>query len=97
MGNELSDTEQRLIVLETKLELLTENVTNAILRLEKKLDEYSRNYVTRDVLEEKLKSMGKEIETLKEEKKTNKQLVPAWGQTIMAVAAVVVAVVALFK
>ncbi len=107
MGNEqsnLNDTERRLTVLETKFEMLAETLTNAILRLEKKLDELSQNYITKESLESKLEirdreisALKREVEVIKEDKKTNKQLFPAWGQTILALVAVFVSVYAILN
>jgi predicted RNase H-like nuclease (RuvC/YqgF family) len=101
MGNEMSEGE-RLVKVETKFEMLTETLTNAIIRLEKKLDEREQNYVTKDLFNGELKLRDREIEDIKNElkdnkddKKTNKQIFPAWISNLIAFFAIVVAIIAI--
>ncbi|MEC0210258.1 hypothetical protein P4H70_15070 [Paenibacillus ehimensis] len=107
MSNDFTDGE-RLIKLETKFELLTQTLTEAITRLEKKLDEREENYVVKAVLEEKLKLRDEKIaglqsglnslrQNIEDDKNTNKNVLPVWLGIIPSIAAVIVAIIALYK
>lgn len=99
MGNDISDAE-RLAKLETKLG----TIEVVLARLEAKLDKKEDGYMTKDVLDEKLKLRDEKIEGLAnrihdllEGQKTNKQLMPAWVQTVIAAAAVLVAMATSYR
>lgn len=62
MANELSDGE-RMAKFETQLE----NIALVVTRMDTKIDEWQKNFVTKELLQEKLKSSDKEIERLNQE------------------------------
>ncbi|NEW08229.1 hypothetical protein GK047_19700 [Paenibacillus sp. SYP-B3998] len=103
MGNELNEGE-RLVKLETKLETELTAIKEALYDLKKIVLIREEIYVTKDILESKLELHDKEIEGLhrglneiRDNNKSNKQLAPAWGQVVFALAAVIVAIVASWK
>lgn len=94
MGSELS-TEERLTRLETKLE----NIENFLIRLEAKMDAREQHYVTREVMDEKLKRLEDKCETLQKalnqislDKQTNKTIFPSWISNVVGLGALIVAV-----
>ncbi|MNK77586.1 hypothetical protein D3C87_971920 [compost metagenome] len=99
-----NNEEARLIILETKFEMLTENLTNAISRLEKKLDQREESYVTKEVLDEKLKQRDEKIVglqnaiiDLRESKKETRSLLPNWAGVILTLGSLIIALIAFIK
>lgn len=97
MGNELS-TEERLTRLETKLE----NIENFLFRLEAKMDAREQHYVTREVMDEKLKRLEDKCEILQKalnqislDKQTNKTIFPSWIGNVIGLGGVIVAIIAI--
>ncbi|KQX69215.1 hypothetical protein [Paenibacillus sp. Root444D2] len=103
MGNELTDVE-RIVRLETKLDTELAAIKEALYDLKKMMLVRDDIHVTKDLLQSELKLRDEKIEGLhrglneiRDNSKSNKQLAPAWGQVILAVVAVGVAVLALWK
>jgi hypothetical protein len=108
MGNELNEGE-RLVKVETQLENVLKEMTtlsNSFSRLEAKLDKRENSFVTKDVLDEKLKLRDEKIEGIQKaivemrvekqnEKTTNKQIFPNWIQAVFAIAAFGVSIFAI--
>jgi predicted nucleic acid-binding Zn-ribbon protein len=93
MGNE-NETAERLVKLETKLE----TIETSLRRLEAKLDAREEKFVTRDVLNEILRSrderslsLQKAIYEIKDEKKENKKVLPDWINAFIALTALAIA------
>lgn len=91
MGNEYSDAE-RLMNLETR----TENIEKLLTRMDKKMDGWQMNFVSKELLDEKLKARDREIERLNEEfqrldteKASHKSIVPSWGLVIVSAIALI--------
>lgn len=85
MGNELSDAERM-----TKFETQLENLVVVVTRMDAKMDAWQANFVSKELLEEKLKSRDEKIERLEEEKSTNKHTLPLWAAVILSAIAVLV-------
>lgn len=62
MANEVTDAE-RMAKFETQLE----NIALVVNRMDTKIDEWQKNFVTKELLQEKLKSSDKEMERLNHE------------------------------
>lgn len=97
MGNELS-TEERMMRLETKLE----HIEAFLIRLETKLDARDHDTVRMDVLDEKLKLRDEKIaglqnalNNIRDEKQSNKAVLPNWLQSGLGLLALVVSVLAI--
>jgi anti-sigma-K factor RskA len=88
---------ERLIKLETKFEMLAETFTKAIERLEKKLDHREENFVTKEILEEKLRQRDQRIDQLESGKKEHLNRLPVWISILPSLAAVIVAIIAIYK
>jgi C4-type Zn-finger protein len=86
MPNEQSDSE-RLTRQETRLETIEGVVT----RLETKIDAWQTNFVSRELLEEKLERRDERIERLEEDKSTDRHLFPVWVSAAISLAALLVA------
>jgi hypothetical protein len=95
--NNDNGNKERLIILETKFEILTTTLRDAVERLERKLDYREENYVTKPMLELELKQRDKEIETLKESKKDNKYILPTWIGAAISLVAVIVTIYTVIK
>jgi seryl-tRNA synthetase len=59
---------ERIAKLETQLESLTEGLK----RIEKKLDEYTTNFITRTEADIRFKNIEKELREVKEDKRANR-------------------------
>lgn len=59
---------ERIAKLETQLESLTEGLK----RIEKKLDEYTANFITRTEADIRFKNIEKELREVKEDKRANR-------------------------
>lgn len=80
MANELSEAE-RMAKFETQLE----NVVLIVTKMDAKMDAWQANFVSKELLEEKLKARDKEIDRLnnefirlENEKNSNKSTLPLW-------------------
>lgn len=80
MANELSEAE-RMAKFETKLE----NVVLIVTKMDAKMDAWQANFVSKELLEEKLKARNKEIDRLnnvfirlENEKNSHKSTLPLW-------------------
>lgn len=79
MGNELSDAERM-----TKFETQLENLVTVVTRMDAKMDAWQANFVSKELLEEKLKYVNERIERLEEDKASRKTLAPHWIATTLA-------------
>lgn len=86
MGNEYTEAE-RLMNLETR----TENIEKLLTRMDKKMDTWQMNFVSKELLDEKLKARDREIdrldsefERLDNEKTTHKSALPLWVAAFFA-------------
>jgi hypothetical protein len=110
MGNELNEGE-RLVKVETQLEnVLKEMVTlsKAFTRLEEKLDKREESFVTKEVLDEKLRLRDVAIEGIQKglnevraneqaKENTKKQILPTWAGNLLNLGAVLIALLAYLK
>ncbi|MCZ8512393.1 hypothetical protein O9H85_08095 [Paenibacillus filicis] len=101
-NNELTDGE-RLVKLETKLESELSAIKEALYDLKKMFLSREEIYVTKDVLDEKLKLVYKDVEGIqkglietREEKKITRQVLPNWVHILLSLGTLVVAVIALY-
>lgn len=104
-----NDNHERIIKLETnsgKIEIKLEYIGQLIEKLDAKLDnkieKLYEQFVTKTVLEEKLKVIQKDVDGIQSglnqmrlEKQTAKAGIPNWLQALFSLAAVVVAVLAI--
>lgn len=79
MSNELSDAERM-----TKIETQMENVLQIVTKMDAKMDAWQASFVSKELLEEKLKYLYERLERLEEEKKSKKTLAPHWVATTLA-------------
>lgn|ERR1700730_16270279 len=94
MENEYTETEiERMVKLETRLE----NIELLITRMDTKMDAWQADYVSKELLEEKLKSQSREIERLENElqrleseKKSYKSSLPLWAAVFISAISLVV-------
>lgn len=92
MGNEHeinSSNTERIVRLET----LVESQTSFLTRIESKLDLLSEKYITKELFNEITGGIQKQINDIKEEKKSNRQIFPAWISNIIAIGAIIFAVI----
>lgn len=93
MGNEYSDSERdRIVIHDTKLE----NIEMVILRLEAKVDAWQTNFVSKELLEEKLKFRDKRIEQIEIEKDSQKNRTPHWFSVAISGLALFVTILSLW-
>jgi predicted RNase H-like nuclease (RuvC/YqgF family) len=92
MGNEYTEAE-RLMNLETR----TENIEKLLTRMDKKMDSWQTSFVSKELLDEKLKARDREIERLDKEfirldteKASHKNNLPLWVAAIASAAALIV-------
>ncbi|MEC0265126.1 hypothetical protein [Paenibacillus anseongense] len=90
-------TEERIMRLETRLETELVTIKELIYDLKKIVMMREETYVTKDILESKLEIRDREIASLKADKQSNKNNLPVWLGLLPAIAAVFVAIVALWK
>jgi cob(I)alamin adenosyltransferase len=96
MANEYTEAErERIVIHDTKLE----NIEMVILRLEAKVDAWQANFVSKEILEEKLKirdekidRLEKEIDRLEKEKTSHKNNLPLWVASIVASISLIVSI-----
>lgn len=96
VGNELT-IEERIMRLETRVETELVAIKEAIYDLKKIVMLREETYVTKDVLESKLEIRDREIASLKADKQSNKNNLPIWLGLMPSFAAVIVAMVALYR
>jgi uncharacterized small protein (DUF1192 family) len=94
VGNEA----ERLAALEAEISSLK----SLMVRMDTKLDTWSAHYLPRTeaaemfrARDERIKDLTDEITRLRDEKQQTKHIIPAWIQTAIALAAVVVSIFAL--
>lgn len=87
MANELTDAERM-----TKFETQLENLVVVVTRMEAKMDTWQQNFVSKELLEEKLKSRDEKIERLEEAKSTNKHTLPLWVAAVIAGVSLVISI-----
>lgn len=62
MPNEVTDGERM-----TKVETQLENIVMVVTRMDTKIDEWQKNFVSKELMDEKMKGSNKEIERLGQE------------------------------
>lgn len=77
---------ERLASVETKLE----SIEAALIRMDAKLDAWNQNYVPRQEINEMFRARDKELEQIKLNATTNKNILPSWAAVIVAIAAMLV-------
>jgi predicted RNase H-like nuclease (RuvC/YqgF family) len=89
---------ERLAALEAEISSLK----SLLVRMDTKLDTWSAHYLPRTEAaemfrsrDERIRDLSEELMRMREEKQQTKQLIPAWLQTAIALAAVVVSIFAL--
>jgi exonuclease VII small subunit len=65
---------ERLTRLETRLETIEE----AIMKLDMKLDAWQSHFVSKEMLEDKLRLRDERLDRLEREKATHKNVLPMW-------------------
>lgn len=92
MANEYTDPE-RMAKFETQLE----NIQLVVTRMDSKMDAWQANFVSKELLEEKLKARDREIDRLDNEfkqldteKASHKNTLPLWAATIVAAISLIV-------
>ncbi|NRD80263.1 hypothetical protein HPT25_23355 [Bacillus sp. BRMEA1] len=85
MANEMTEAE-RMTRHETKLE----TIEMVLMRLEAKVDTWQANFVSKELLDEKLRSRDEKIERLEEEKSTNKHTLPLWAAVVLSGVAILI-------
>jgi uncharacterized coiled-coil protein SlyX len=100
VGNELTDGE-RMVRMETEMS----SIKDTVLELKTMLTELSKRdekYVKHDVLDEKMKSVEKDmqgiqkqINEIKEEKKTHKNILPIWLAIVPSIVLVIIEILKL--
>lgn len=92
MANELTEAERM-----TKFETQLENLMVLVTKVDTKMDAWQANFVSKELLEEKLKSRDEKIENLSKkfgdlntEKYSNKNNMPLWIAAIIAGIALII-------
>lgn len=92
MANEYTDQE-RMAKFETQLE----NIQLVVTRMDSKMDAWQANFVSKELLEEKLNTRDREIERLDgeftrldTEKASNKGALPLWAAAFISAIALIV-------
>lgn len=87
MGNEYSEAErERIVVHGAKLE----TIEMVLMRLEAKVDAWQANFVSKEMLEEKLKARDERINRIENEKVTHKNNMPAWVAAAVAIVSLII-------
>lgn len=88
MGDEYTEEERERMA---KLEIRLENIELVVTRMDLKMDAWQANFVSKELLEEKLKLQNKEIERLQNElerldneRKSYKSSLPLWAAAFIA-------------
>lgn len=84
---ELTDAERM-----TKFETQLENLVVVVTRMDAKMDAWQANFVSKELLEEKLKSRDEKIERLEQEKNSYKNNLPFWASVVLAAIAILISV-----
>lgn len=71
----------------TKLETEMESMKTVLLRVEAKMDAWQQNFVSKEVLNDKLKLRDDRIERLEQEKTSYKNNLPFWFSVFISAAA----------
>lgn len=87
----------------TKLETQIESLLQLVIRLEAKLDARESNFVSKEILNEKLRlqenridNLQNEIKKVQNEKQASKQILPQWVATVASYGALILALYAYF-
>lgn len=87
MANELTEGE-RLAKFETRLE----TIETVMLRMETKMDTWQANFVSKELLDEKLKARDERIGRLEQEKTSYKNNLPFWVTAVLAGISILIAI-----
>jgi hypothetical protein len=84
---ELTDAERM-----TKFETQLENLVVVVTRMDAKMDAWQANFVSKELLEEKLRSRDEKIERLEQEKSSYKNNLPFWVSAALAAIALIISI-----
>jgi predicted RNase H-like nuclease (RuvC/YqgF family) len=87
MANELSEAERM-----TKFETQLENLLVVVSRMDAKMDTWQANFVSKELLEEKLKARDERINRLESEKASHKNVLPLWAAAIVAAISLIISI-----
>lgn len=88
MGTEHTDQQERM----AKFEAQMENVIVVVTRMDTKIDTWQANFVSKELLEEKLRSRDEKIGRLEAEENSNKKMLPVWIGTLISAVALIVSI-----
>jgi hypothetical protein len=87
MANELTEAERM-----TKYETQLENLVVVVTRMDAKMDAWQANFVSKELLDEKLRSRDEKIERLEQEKTSHKNTLPLWAAAVISAIALIFSV-----
>jgi len=87
MGTEYTDQERM-----AKFETQVENLVVVVTRMDAKMDAWQANFVSKELLEEKLKSRDEKILRLENTETTKTSTLPIWIGTFISAIALIVSI-----
>jgi hypothetical protein len=87
MGTEYTDQERM-----AKFETQVENLVVVVTRMDAKMDAWQANFVSKELLEEKLKSRDEKILRLENTETTKTSMLPVWIGNIISALALIVSI-----
>lgn len=101
MGND-QDNSERIVRVETEVKTTFEWFKDVLVRIESKLDSHADKYVTKESLQEALRSrdekdtaLQKQINDIREEKRTHKSILPLWIAVVPSTILVIMEIIKL--
>lgn len=85
MGSEMTDGEKI-----AKFEAQLENLVVLVTKLDAKIDAWQSSFVSKELLDEMLKSRDEKIERLENEKASHKGTLPLWAAAVISGIALIV-------
>jgi len=85
--NELTESERM-----TKLETQLENLVAVVTRMDAKMDAWQANFVSKELLDEKLRARDERITRLENEKTSHKNSLPLWAAAIIAAISLIISI-----
>jgi hypothetical protein len=76
-----------------RLETLVESQTSFLTRIESKLDVLSEKHITKEMFNEITGGLQKQINEMREDKKTHKNILPLWIAIVPSIVLVVIEVI----
>jgi hypothetical protein len=92
-----NENAERIGKLEQKVDTTFEWFKAALTRIEAKLDASIDRFVSKDMFHEVTSGLQKQVNELKESKKTSKNLLPIWIAIVPSVMLVIVEIISLFN